>query len=134
MQFVKNNKYFNKRVVVDGITFASKKEANRWLELRLLERKGKISDLKRQVKFVLIPAQYETVELAEKYQKGVKKGQNKVKQVLLEKECSYYADFVYQENGATVVEDTKSGSFRTKEYIIKKKLMLYVHGIRINEV
>jgi hypothetical protein len=50
----------------------------------------------------------------------------------LERECSYVADFVFQENGKMVVEDTKG--VKTKDYIIKRKLMLYVHGIRIKEV
>ncbi len=51
---------------------------------------------------------------------------------LLEKECSYYADFVYIKDGKTVVEDTKG--VRTKEYRIKRKLMLHVHGISIVEI
>ena len=51
---------------------------------------------------------------------------------LLEKECSYIADFVYIQNGNLVVEDTKG--FRTEAYKIKRKLMLHVHGIRIKEI
>ena len=58
---------------------------------------------------------------------GTRGGVKKVK--LLERECSYIADFVYIKNGKIVVEDTKG--VRTKEYIIKRKLMLYVHNIRV---
>lgn len=124
------SKYYNKKITIDGITFDSKKEASRYMELKLLERAKKISNLRRQVKYVLIPAQYE--KSTEKYKKGENKGRLK-QGVLLERECSYIADFVYiDENGKKVVEDTKG--MRTKEYIIKRKLMLATYGIRISEV
>lgn len=123
------NKYRSKKVEVDGIVFDSKKEAKRYQELLLLEKTGAISDLQRQVKFVLIPAQYENPN------SFTKKGRGKC----IERECSYVADFVYKEpliEGGEpflkVVEDTKG--FRTKDYIIKRKLMLHVHGIRITEI
>jgi hypothetical protein len=118
------SKYHNKKVVVNGIPFDSKKEAKRFAELSLLEKAGVISDLQRQVKFVLIPAQREPDTVGARG--GIKKGK------VIEKECSYIADFVYQENGTKVVEDTKG--YKTKDYIIKRKLMLYVHGMRIKEV
>ena len=124
----KRSKYGAKKVKVDGITFDSKKEANRYRELKLLEKAGKISGLQLQMKFILIPPQYEPT--GEVYKKGEKKGQPKMK--LVERECSYLADFVYKENGETVVEDSKG--MRTKEYIIKRKLMLYMHGIKVKEV
>lgn len=120
-------KYQNKKVEVDGIIFDSKKEARRFNELSLLERAGAIQDLQTQVKFVLIPAQYETIERYGKKGQRLKDGQK-----CLEKECAYFADFVYYENGKKVVEDTKG--FRTADYIIKRKLMLYVHGICIKEI
>lgn len=123
------NKYKSKKVIVNGITFDSKKEAKRYSELLLLEKAGAISDLKRQVKYILIPAQREFTN--EIYKKGIKKGQFKPGK-LLERECAYIADFEYIENGKIVVEDTKG--FRTKDYIIKRKLMLHVHGIRITEI
>jgi hypothetical protein len=75
------------------------------------------------VKFILIPAQYEPDTIGARG--GVKRGK------LLEREVSYVADFVYTQDGKTIVEDTKG--FKTKDYIIKRKLMLYVHGIRIKE-
>ena len=113
------NKYGNRKTVLDGIVFDSRKEAVRWQELKLLEKAGEIRDLERQVKFVLIQAQ-----------KDGKK--------LLERECSYVADFVYFENDMNgwhkVVEDTKSKATKTKEYIIKRKLMLERYKIRIREV
>lgn len=109
------SKYNSKKTVVDGQVFDSKKEANRYQELLLLEKAGVIKNLSRQVKFVLIPPQRDE--------------NGKV----VERECSYKADFVYyEEDGETVVEDVKG--FRTKEYIIKRKLMLYQYGIRIREV
>jgi hypothetical protein len=112
------NKYYNRHVrTSDGIVHDSQREANRWIELKLLERAGQIKNLNRQVKFVLIPKQVEYIG-------------KKVK--VLERECSYIADFIYQEGGQTVVEDTKG--VRTKDYIIKRKLMLYIHGIKIREV
>lgn len=121
-------KYGNKKITVDGVTFDSKKEYLRWCELRLLERAGQIADLQRQVKYELIPAQYEEFErYSTKTGKRLKNGTRCV-----EKECSYIADFVYKQNGQTVVEDTKG--VRTEAYIIKRKLMLHIHGIKIREV
>lgn len=124
-------KYGSKKTILDGIAFDSKKEANRWAELKILEKAGKIEDLRRQVKFVLIPAQYE--ESTEVYQRGANKGKPK-RGKLLEHECAYVADFVYRviETGQTAVEDTKG--FRTKDYVIKRKLMLERYKIRIREV
>lgn len=88
-----------------------------------------ISGLEVQKKYILIPAQREPS--SEVYKRGPKKGQPKEGKVL-EKECAYYADFCYTENGRYIVEDTKG--MRTPDYKIKKKLMLYVHGIRITEI
>lgn len=123
------NKYHNKKITVDNITFDSKREYNRYCELKLLEKAGEISNLRRQVKFVLIPAQYE--KTSERYARGRKKGELKQGR-LIERECAYMADFVYIDHGEKVVEDTKG--MRTKEYIIKRKLMLQKYGIRIKEV
>lgn len=102
------NKYGARKVTApDGQVFDSVKEYHRWGMLRLLERAGRISELKRQVSYELIPKQ-----------KG-------------ERACSYVADFTYMEDGKLVVEDCKG--FRTPEYRLKRKLMLWVHGIRIKE-
>lgn len=122
-------KYKNRKIIVDGIKFDSKKEATRYKELKMLEKAGIIHDVQRQVKYVLIPAQYEPTSSV--YVKGNNKGKPK-KGKLIERECAYYADFVYIRNGDTIVEDTKG--IRTTEYIIKRKLMLYVHNIRIREL
>lgn len=121
------NKYSNIKTCVNGISFDSRKEARRYSELLLLQRAGAIRDLELQKKYVLIPAQYETYERYGKKGQRLQDGQR-----LVEKECAYLADFVYQEEGKTIVEDTKG--IKTKDYIIKRKLMLYVHGIRIKEV
>lgn len=115
------SKYKNRKAVIDGITFDSRKEADRYMELRLLEKAGEIQNLHRQVKFVLIPKQYSKTEFT-------KKG----KQRLAEHECSYVADFVYKKGRETIVEDTKG--YRTADYIIKRKLLLYMYGIRIKEI
>jgi hypothetical protein len=121
----KSSKYGSKKVEVDGITFDSKKEAKRYQELRLLEKAGEISYLAMQVKFVLIPTQREPDTIGARG--GIHKGK------VIEKECAYIADFVYiDKEGNTCVEDTKG--FKTKDYIIKRKLMLRVHNIRIKEV
>lgn len=118
-------KYHNRKIERNGMIFDSVKEYKRFVELSLLEKAGKITDLRRQVKYVLIPAQYEPDI------KGKRGGHQKGR--LIERECSYYADFVYCNNeGRVVVEDTKG--YRTHEYIIKRKLMLHVYGIRIKEV
>ncbi len=120
------NKYGNHKVTIDGETFDSKHEATRYLELKMLEKAGKIYDLQRQVKFVLVPAQYEPDTV------GPRGG--KIKGKLIEKELSYYADFVYfdDETKETVVEDAKG--VRTPEYVIKRKLLLWLKGYRIREV
>lgn len=123
------NKYYAKRVEYDGIVFDSKKEMHRYLELKILEKSGEITDLKRQVKFVLIPEQREIS--TETYTKGPKKGQAKPGKVI-EKECAYYADFCYKYGANYVVEDVKG--IMTKDFIIKRKLMLSVYGIRISIV
>lgn len=122
----KNSKYRAKKTTLDGIQFDSKKEALRWAKLKVLEEAGEIHDLQRQVKFVLIPAQREANTV------GARGGTIKGK--LIEREVAYYADFVYYIKGSDkpIVEDTKG--VRTPEYIIKRKLMLQVHGVRIKEV
>ena len=122
-------KYNNKKVTVDGIVFDSKREASRYSELIMQQRAGEIRGLQRQVRYLLIPGQREVSN--EVYKGGEKKGQRKPGR-LLEKEVTYIADFVYYKDGELIVEDTKG--FRTKDYIIKRKLMLYVHHIRIKEI
>lgn len=124
---MKYRKYGNKKITVDGITFDSRREASRYRELKLLEKAGKIYALDLQVKYVLIPPQYELIE------RYGKKGQRlKDRRKCIEKECAYIADFVYYQNGEKVVEDAKG--VRTKDYIIKRKLMLWQFGIKIKEV
>lgn len=117
----KRNKYGAKRVG----EHASKKEHNRAVQLKLWQRVGLISNLREQVPFELIPAQYGECDTDLK---------GKRVRVCLERACKYIADFVYTDNetGQTIVEDTKG--VLTEVYKIKRKLMLYVHGIRIKEV
>ena len=130
MKFKNKNKYYNcKTKSSDGIVFDSHKEASRWEQLRILERAGEITELQRQVKYEIIPAQYETYERYSKRGERLKDGER-----LVERNAEYVADFVYTitKTGETIVEDAKG--FRTKDYILKRKLMLLVHGIRIKEV
>lgn len=125
------NKYYNQKTYTsDGIKHDSQKEANRWAELKLLQRAGEISDLQRQVEFELIPNQYELIERVSKTGKPIKH-ENK----LIERKVSYIADFVYKDKkGNTVVEDTKSEITQTPVFVVKRKLMLYVHGIKVKIV
>lgn len=112
-------KYGNHKCVVDGIEFDSHKEANRWMELRIMEKQGLISELQRQVKFVLIPTQYT--------------GSGKERRVL-ERECCYIADFVYFDINSqqVIVEDTKG--YKTEKYIIKRKLMRWKYPYKFVEL
>lgn len=104
--------------------YDSKKEERRAKILKLMEKQGLITDLKEQVKFELIPSQRGMVS-------GITKGKRVIKEGVVEQPIAYYADFTYYKEGKLVVEDVKG--FRTEVYRIKKKLMLYVHGIRIKE-
>lgn len=97
------SKYGNKPVEIDGIRFDSTRESKRWQELKLLEKAGVISDLKRQVTFRL--------------------------DVNGQHICRYIADMVYQENGLLIVEDVKG--VQTDVFKIKAKLMKAVHGIDV---
>ena len=109
------NKFGAKRTEIDGITFASKHEAERYIELKYMERAHLISDLQLQRVFTLIGAQRD------------KEGK------IIERPCKYIADFVYKDkDGKTVVEDAKG--MRTDVFRIKKKLMLSIYGIRVQEV
>ncbi|MEE0970687.1 MAG: DUF1064 domain-containing protein [Clostridia bacterium] len=127
----KKNKHNAVRTIVDGEIFHSKKEADRWCALRVAEMKGLISNLRRQVPYVLIPAQYEEVYTDEVYKRGPNKGKQKKKKVCVEQSVVYNADFVYDMGGKTIVEDSKGQRF--PDYIIKRKLMLYVHKIKVVE-
>ena len=110
---VPRNKYQAEKCEYNGEEFDSRRELRRYLELKLLERSGRISDLKRQVKFELIPSQ--------------KDEQGKV----LFRPCTYIADFTYQENRKLVVEDCKG--IRTEIYKLKKKLFYQKYKIMIKE-
>ena len=101
------SKYRNVPTTVDGIRFQSKREARRWRELKLLERAGKISDLRRQVRYELVPKQ-----------DG-------------ERAVTYLSDFNYREGGKEICEDCKG--MRTPAYVIKRKLMLWLHKIKVRE-
>lgn len=124
------SKYNNKKVTVDGITFDSAKEGRRYQELKLAEAAGAIGDLKRQVRFELIPAQREPDTRGARG--GVVKGK------LLERQVVYVADFVYTDlyTGEKIVEDVKGMKQGTayEVFKLKRKLMLWVHGIRIREI
>lgn len=101
------SKYRNKKVVTPDGTFDSQKEYRRWQELKLLERAGQIAELRRQVRYELVP----------------KCGKNRA--------AYYIADFVYTENNKTVVADTKG--YKTSEYILKRKILAWRYEIEIEE-
>ena len=105
-------KYHNQKVKTYEGTFDSKREYERWVYLKMLQREGKIHLLKRQVPYVLVPGQKTDT--------------------VTERPVKYIADFVYDRDGRTVVEDAKG--YKTPDYIIKRKLMLWVHGIEIKEL
>ena len=105
-------KYGAKKVTLDGIEFASRKEAGRYCELKIMQQAGLIRDLKMQEEFELIP------------------------RCGKERPAKYHADFSYTivETGERVVEDVKSRATKTKDYILRRKLMNWRHGIQIREV
>ena len=109
MIWVKQNKYGNEKTVVDGITFASRKEASRYQELKMLEKAGEITGLSRQLRIELIP------------------------KTKLYRACYYVADFVYfdKKEKKTVYEDVKGA--KTEVYKLKKKILYWRHGIEIKE-
>ena len=107
------NKYGNRKVTTKDGVFDSNKEATRWGQLKLMANAGLISNLERQVKRTLIPAQY-------------------IDGKCVERAVTYTSDFEYDQDGKHIVEDTKG--MKTDKYIIKRKLMLWLHGIRIKEV
>ena len=107
---VKTNKYHNTKFTADGYTWDSNAEYNRYCELKLLERAGRITALERQKEFTLI----------EKSAYGRK--------------IVYRADFVYQMDGKTVVEDVKSEATKTPLYKLKKRLLAEKYGIEIVEI
>lgn len=122
-------KYRNSKVKTsEGLVFDSRKEYRRWCELKMMEASGVISDLQRQVKYVLIPTQREPDTIGKRG--GIHKGK------VIEKEVAYIADFVYQSKGETIVEDVKGykGGGAYQVFTIKKKLMLWVHHIKIKEI
>lgn len=123
----------NVKVTVDGIEFDSKKEARRYEELKLLQRAGKITDLQLQKEYELIPAQYEPVPRYGKKGQRLQDGRR-----CIEKGCVYKADFVYKQDGKLIVEDVKGyrdpASAAYAKFVIKRKLMLYLWGIKITEI
>ena len=114
---LKGRKYRNQKVVIDGITFDSKREAGRYQELKALAARNLIEDLRHQVPFELAP--------------GVKFSDESRKKPALR----YVADFAYKLDGRLVVEDVKSAiTAKAAAYRIKRHLMLAVHGIEVQEV
>lgn len=110
------NKYNNQKVRFENLTFDSIREKNRYIYLSNLQEKGVIYGLELQPKYELIPAQ-------------------RINGKVVERAVAYTADFLYLHNGRLVVEDVKiSKKLLPKEFVIKRKLMLHIHGIRISEV
>ena len=110
------SKYHNKKIIIDGIKFDSKKEGNYYLKLKMLEKAGKIKDLKLQVPFVLL----ETFKVDDRTYRKTK----------------YIADFTYYDDKDKLhVIDVKSEATRKdKTYQLKKKLLAWKYGLEIEEV
>lgn len=113
----------------DVLIFDSRKEYRRWGVLLEQERLSAIYNLQRQVPYTLVPAQYEEYLVTGKRS-------SKMKRRRLEAPIFYKADFVYSlKDGTVVVEDVKSNATRKlPDYVMKRKLMLYVHGIKLKEI
>ena len=121
-------KYGNKKIKNAFGTYDSELEWSRFIFLSNRQKEGEISGLRRQVEYLLIPAQYGT-EIRHL------KTKDKEVRVLLERPCSYIADFVYERNGKTIVEDCKGAkAIITETAKIKKKLLLWVHGIELRYI
>lgn len=121
------HKYNATPVVIDGIKFDSKKEGVRYSNLKLLEKHGRISDLKLQVPFMLTPAIYYYAE----FKRFSLEKHNGKGWFCIQRGSKYYADFVYTENGKRVVNDVKG--FRTAMYRKKANQMRKLYGIEIFE-
>ena len=117
------SKYHSRKVINEDGVFDSRKEYKRWCELKAMENAGMIQDLQRQVCIELIPAIREPDTVG-------KRG-GRIKGKLIERKANYIADFVYTENGVKIVEDVKG--VRTKDYILKRKILLWRYGIQIRE-
>lgn len=121
-------KYGNKKIKNAFGTYDSELEYARFVYLSNRQKEGEIRGLRRQVEYLLIPAQYGT-EIRHL------KTKDKEVRVLLERPCSYIADFVYERNGKTIVEDCKGAkAIITETAKIKKKLLLWVHGIELRYI
>lgn len=124
-RFDPKHKFNNKKMETPDGVFDSKGEWQRWIFLKEAEKNGQISDLRRQVKYTLIPTQYKDVEVK-------LKTKTKVVQRVAEREITYTADFVYEKDGNVVVEDYKG--YPNDRWPLKKAMMLYFHHIAIREV
>lgn len=127
-RFEGRTKYHSRKVVHDGITFDSKIEGERYLYLREMERQGVITDLQMQVEYEILPRQSKQI---------IKhlKTKDKVVEKFLEHPVTYKCDFQYMHNGELVVEDVKgSSSAMSRDFPIRKKLMLFMHGIEIRVI
>lgn len=125
-------KFGARKVKYDGIVFASKLEGDRYLFLRDLERNGEIQNLRMQVEYELLPRQSKQVTVT-----TVMKTKTKVevKEKFLEHPVKYKCDFQYEYKGETITEDTKgSNKMASRDFPIRKKLMLYVHGIEVKVI
>ena len=114
------NKFNAHKVTYRGMTFDSRKEFKRFLYLQFLEKKGVISQLRRQVKFQIIPPLYvaRTVNHAKT---------TRIKSRLIDSPAYYTCDFLYRENGRIIIEDVKSAeTARLKDYILRRKLMIRI--------
>lgn len=126
----KPNKYHAKKVRTLYGLFDSQHEADEYAKLVMRQKAGEISNLRRQVRYEIIPQQTET------YTKQLKTKTKECTRVV-EQSAHYTADFVYWDNRLMkeVVVDAKSKATRElADYILRRKLMLYINGIKIREL
>lgn len=122
------NKYRNKKVVIDGISFDSTKEGKRYLVLKEAQERGIISDLERQPQFVLIP------KVTETYVKHLKTKDKECERTV-QLPITYKGDFRYVKDGVTVVEDVKASAYMLDpKFLIKEKLFRWKFGFSIKRV
>lgn len=124
-QMAKKSKFGNEKVCFGNEEFDSRGEMRRYLVLLDAVRRGAITNLRRQVKYILVPQQFRTVEIQLKTKVRYEQRQ-------AEPAVTYTADFVYEKDGRTVVEDYKG--YPNDRWPIKRALMLHVHGIAVREV
>lgn len=124
----KTNKYRNKKVVIDGIEFDSKKESDAYIVLKAKQEHGVISDLKLQPRWVIQP------KLTEKYVKHLKTKDKECERTVLQP-IYYTADFSFIYKDKLIVIDVKGSKFTiSRDFPLRVKMLKYRHGLDVHIV